>query len=93
MTLPGGQTCVAWLNLPAILITAVITFVLVIGIKESAGFNAAMVFLNIAVILAVVGIGIVVHRSQELAPIPAREKRMAGSCRRSGPDFFRIHRV
>ena len=48
----------AWFNFPAIFITAIITVVLVIGIRESAGFNAAMVFLNIAVILAVVGIGV-----------------------------------
>src|SRR5215468_7443695 len=33
----------AWFDLPAILITAVITMVLVKGIRESAGFNAAMV--------------------------------------------------
>ena len=58
VTLADGQTCNAWFNLPAILITAAITVVLVIGIRESAGFNAAMVMLNIAVILAVVGIGI-----------------------------------
>ncbi len=57
VSLPGGETCVAWLNLPAILITAIITVILVIGIRESAGFNATMVFLNIAVILAIAGIG------------------------------------
>ncbi|HKI16397.1 MAG TPA: amino acid permease [Isosphaeraceae bacterium] len=57
VTLAGGQECLPWFNLPAVLITAVITVILVIGIKESAGFNAAMVLLNVAVILAVVGIG------------------------------------
>ena len=58
VTLDSGQECLPWLNLPAVLITAVITVILVIGIKESAGFNAAMVVLNVAVILAVVGIGV-----------------------------------
>jgi len=57
VTLAGGQECLPWFNLPAVLVTAVITVILVIGIKESAGFNATMVLLNIAVILAVVGIG------------------------------------
>jgi basic amino acid/polyamine antiporter, APA family len=44
-------------NLPAILIVAVVTFVLVKGIQESAGFNAAMVFLKVTVVLFVIGVG------------------------------------
>jgi APA family basic amino acid/polyamine antiporter len=57
VTLADGQTVQAWLNLPAVFVTALVTVVLVIGIKESAGFNAGMVLLNIGVILTVVGIG------------------------------------
>jgi APA family basic amino acid/polyamine antiporter len=57
VTLADGQTAQAWFDLPAILITAVVTVVLVIGIKESASFNMAMVLLNIVVILTVIGIG------------------------------------
>jgi APA family basic amino acid/polyamine antiporter len=45
------------INLPAILIVAVVTFVLVKGIQESAGFNAAMVFLKVTVVLFVIGVG------------------------------------
>jgi APA family basic amino acid/polyamine antiporter len=37
-------------NLPAVLIVALITWVLVIGIRESAGFNSAMVLLKLAII-------------------------------------------
>ncbi len=55
--LASGETVTPWLNLPAVLITAVITVVLVVGIKESAGFNAAMVLLNLGVILTIVGVG------------------------------------
>src|SRR6516165_312691 len=37
VTLADGSTVLAWLNLPAVFITAAITVVLVIGVKESAG--------------------------------------------------------
>ena len=45
-------------NLPAFLIALVITAVLVIGIKESARFNAAIVTIKVAVVLFVIGLGI-----------------------------------
>ena len=38
-------------NLPAVIIVAIVTVLLVIGIKESAGFNNLIVFLKIAVVL------------------------------------------
>src|SRR5580704_10959506 len=41
-------------NLPAILIVAAVTAVLVKGIAESASFNAAMVFLKVTVVLFVI---------------------------------------
>ncbi len=44
-------------NLPAFLIALVITTVLVIGIKESANFNAGIVMLKVAVVLFVLGLG------------------------------------
>jgi len=37
-----------WIDLPAIVIAAIITVILVIGIKESAGFNAFMVVVKLA---------------------------------------------
>ncbi len=45
-------------DLPAVLITAVVTWVLVIGIKESATFNTAMVIVKLAIVLLVIGVGI-----------------------------------
>jgi APA family basic amino acid/polyamine antiporter len=48
----------AILNLPAMFIIAVITVLLVIGIKESANFNNLMVMIKVFVILLFVGIGI-----------------------------------
>jgi APA family basic amino acid/polyamine antiporter len=57
VTLHDGSRVVAWFNLPAVVITLIITVILVIGIKESAGFNAAMVLVNVGVVLTVIGVG------------------------------------
>ena len=45
-------------NLPAFLIALVITAILVIGIAESARFNAAIVIIKVSVVLFVIGLGI-----------------------------------
>lgn len=45
------------LDLPAIIIAALSTIILVIGIKESARFNSIMVFIKIAVVLFVIAVG------------------------------------
>ncbi len=45
------------IDLPAIVITFIITVVLVIGIKESASFNAAMVITKVTVVLFVIAVG------------------------------------
>ncbi len=49
---PGGvwETTGALINLPAVLIVALMTWVLVIGIRQSAKFNNIIVFLKIAVL-------------------------------------------
>jgi len=44
-------------NLPAALIVALITWILVIGIRESAGFNSAMVLLKLGIIIFFVAAG------------------------------------
>ncbi len=44
-------------NLPAILIVTLVTFVLVKGIQESASFNATMVFVKLAAVLFVILVG------------------------------------
>jgi basic amino acid/polyamine antiporter, APA family len=44
-------------NLPAFIIAMVITAVLVVGIKESARFNATIVVIKVAVVLFVIGLG------------------------------------
>ncbi|MGH9368481.1 MAG: amino acid permease [Thermoanaerobaculia bacterium] len=44
-------------NLPAVLITALVTWVLVIGIKESSRFNTAMVALKLAILVFFILVG------------------------------------
>ena len=46
------------INVPAFIIALVITAILVIGIKESARFNATIVTIKVGVVLFVIGLGI-----------------------------------
>jgi APA family basic amino acid/polyamine antiporter len=47
----------AYFDLPAVVIVAIITTILVLGIKESANFNAVMVVVKLAVVLFVIAVG------------------------------------
>jgi len=51
--LPTGS----WFDLPALIIVAVLTIVLVIGIRESSRFNNVMVAIKLAVVLLVIAAG------------------------------------
>lgn len=46
------------IDFPAILITIIVTIILVKGIRESAGFNAALVILKLTIVLLVIFIGV-----------------------------------
>src|ERR1700676_4979821 len=46
-----------WFDLPAIVIVALVTVILVKGIKESASFNAAIVILKVTIVCFVIGLG------------------------------------
>jgi APA family basic amino acid/polyamine antiporter len=48
----------SWFDFPAFLIVAILTIVLVIGIKESSRFNNIMVVVKLAVVLLVIGAGV-----------------------------------
>jgi APA family basic amino acid/polyamine antiporter len=48
----------AYCNLPAAAIVLLVTVILVVGIRESARFNAAMVLLKLAVVLFVIVVGV-----------------------------------
>jgi APA family basic amino acid/polyamine antiporter len=57
VVLADGTAATAILNLPAILIAAAATVLLVVGIQESARVNAVIVFVKVAVVLLIIGIG------------------------------------
>jgi APA family basic amino acid/polyamine antiporter len=56
------------LDLPGILIAIFVTWVLVMGIKESASFNTAMVVVKLAIVLFVIGVGIFYVNSANWTP-------------------------
>src|SRR5215813_9673684 len=49
----------SYFDLPAVLITFILTVILVKGIRESASFNAIMVAIKLVIVLLVIGIGAV----------------------------------
>ena len=56
------------LNLPAVLIVALVTWVLVIGVKESARFNNLMVGLKIVILLLFVAVGCTYVKTDHFTP-------------------------
>ena len=50
----GGQFTGAWFNISALIILLILSYILVLGVKESAGANNAMVAIKIAAILVFV---------------------------------------
>jgi APA family basic amino acid/polyamine antiporter len=62
----------AVINIPAMVLVALMTVVLVIGIRESARFNNAIVFLKLAVLFLVIGVGFMYVNTANWHPfIPA----------------------
>lgn len=53
----NGQSVQCWFNLPAVVIMAIVTVVLVIGIRESAVTNAVLVVVKLFVVLFVIMVG------------------------------------
>jgi APA family basic amino acid/polyamine antiporter len=47
----------AWLNLPAIFVSLLVTWICYIGIRQSAIVNTAVVFVKVAIVLLVIGFG------------------------------------
>ncbi len=88
VNLPGGGTGMAWFDLPAVIIVALVTIILVVGIRESAGFNAAMVLLNIGVIVTVVMIGSTYVDSSNWQPFFHESKGVRGVTEGAGRIFF-----
>jgi basic amino acid/polyamine antiporter, APA family len=57
ITMADGSTVTAVFNLPAVIIAALVTALLVIGIQESARVNAVIVVVKVAVVILVIAAG------------------------------------
>jgi basic amino acid/polyamine antiporter, APA family len=86
---PGGI-----INLPAVLLVAALTILLVIGIKESARFNNIVVFLKVGVVILVIAFGFAYVNTANWHPfIPPNtgnfgEFGLSGIARGAGLVFF-----
>jgi len=84
----------ALINLPAMVIVAAITLLLVIGIRESARFNNIMVIIKVAIILLFIAVGFAFVQSGNWHPfIPKNtgtwgEFGLSGILRAAGVIFF-----
>jgi APA family basic amino acid/polyamine antiporter len=57
VVLADGSSATALFNLPAMLVSAAATWLLLIGIRESARVNAVIVFIKVGVVLLIIGLG------------------------------------
>jgi APA family basic amino acid/polyamine antiporter len=84
----------AILNVPAVVLVALMTWILVIGIKESARFNNIIVFIKMAIIFLVIGFGFMYVNTANWHPfIPENTGRFgefgwSGVLRGAGVIFF-----
>ncbi len=69
-----GQVIHAWMNLPSILIMALITVILVRGIRESVFANTLLVVVKVAVVLLVIALGVGYVNTENWTSVPV-EKR------------------
>lgn len=71
----GDQVIQAWVNFPAMVIIALVTYVLVIGIRESAVTNTILVIVKLAVVLFVIALGVGYVQSKNYTEIPVEKRR------------------
>jgi APA family basic amino acid/polyamine antiporter len=94
VALGDGSTVTALFNLPAVLIVVAVSALLVVGIRESAGANAAIVIVKVLVLLLFIGFGAAYVRPENWRPfIPENtgtfgEYGWSGILRGAGIIFF-----
>lgn len=92
--LADGTVAYGLVNVPAILIVVAASALLIIGIRESARVNGAVVVLKLAVVLTVIGVGLFYIKAQNYDPfLPANtgtfgEYGWSGVMRAAGVVFF-----
>ncbi len=87
--LASGEVIQAWCNLPGMLIIGLVTYILVIGIRESAVTNTILVIVKLAVVLLVIGLGIGYINSDNYTTIPVENRNysVAGDFLESHPEI------
>lgn len=94
IVLPDGTTAYGIINLPAVFIVAVISGILIKGIKQSAFVNSIIVVIKVAVVLVFIGFGIFYIKGENYIPyIPPNtgtfgEFGWSGIMRAAGIVFF-----
>ena len=73
--LTDGSVLQPYCNLPAALIVLLITYILVIGIRESAATNTAFVIIKLAVVLLVIVLGMSYVAPQNWTALPVENRR------------------
>ncbi|MGU3537430.1 amino acid permease [Methylobacterium sp. A54F] len=92
--LADGSSAHGLVNLPAILIIVATSYLLMVGIRESARVNAIVVAIKLAVVAAVIGVGFFYIKAQNYVPfIPENtgtfgEYGFSGIMRAAGVVFF-----
>ncbi len=77
-TLVPGTNQYGIVNLPAIVIMAIITTVLIIGIRESARMNNALVVVKIGVVLFVIAVGLSFVQPSNWTTLPTVDRYLPG---------------
>jgi APA family basic amino acid/polyamine antiporter len=65
---PGGEHVTAVLNLPAVMVTLLVTALLIVGIQESATVNTVIVVIKVLVVLAVIALGALFVEARHYSP-------------------------
>ncbi len=68
MQLADGSSVHGLVNLPAVLILCLISLLLMRGVRESTRVNGVIVVVKVAVVLAVVGVGLFYVKAQNYVP-------------------------
>jgi basic amino acid/polyamine antiporter, APA family len=68
VAIASGDPVTAVFNLPAVVIVGLVTALLVVGIKESAAFNAVMVVVKVSVVAVVIAVGVFFIQAPNLHP-------------------------
>ena len=94
ITLPDGSQAHGLVNIPAMVIIAIISFLLMLGIKESASVNDVIVLIKLAVVLTFIVVGFHYIKHSNYVPfIPPNtgsfgEFGISGIMRAAGIIFF-----